>query len=656
MADLIKTLFASGSFIPHGHCYLWQTNLVGLHVLSDAMIALAYYSIPITLVYFVRQRKDLPFDWIFLLFGAFIISCGTTHLMEIWTLWHPAYWLSGMLKAVTALISLYTAIALVQLMPQALLLPSPAQLAEMNQELQQQIHDRQQAEAQVRQLNQVLEAKVAQRTADLEQSMNQVRESMQRATLAMDAAKMGSWEWDLATQTIIWSPYHERLWGYVPGMPERSYEDWARRVHPEDLARVESAIEQARGSDRDFSEEYRVVWDDGSMHWVAAFGRFYFDAQDEPFQMRGMVQDIDERKRTEAAFLESESRFRTLADNISQLAWMADANGWIFWYNRRWFEYTGTTLEQMQGWGWQQVHHPDHLDRVVERYRHCVVETGQTWEDTFPLRGQEGSYRWFLSRAIPITDEDGKILRWFGTNTDITDLKYVQDTLEERNKELDSFVHVVSHDLKAPLRAIANLSEWIEEDLDGKLEANTQQQMALLRSRVYRMEAMISGLLNYARVGRVNFELESVAVADLLLEVMDSLAIPTTFTVKIAPDFPTILTKRLLLFQVFANLIGNGIKHHDRPDGTIRLAVVDRKEFYEFVVADDGPGIAPEDQASIFTMFQTGSSQKKDSTGVGLAIVKKIIEAETGTIRVESQIGQGTTFYFTWPKQPRGPA
>ncbi|OUC16708.1 MAG: hypothetical protein B0A82_00335 [Alkalinema sp. CACIAM 70d] len=653
MAELIETLFSSSSFIPHGHCYLWQTNLVGLHVLSDTIIALAYYSIPITLVYFVQKRKDLPFDWIFLLFGAFIISCGTTHLMEIWTLWHPDYWLSGLLKAGTALISLYTAIALVQLIPQALLLPSPAQLSEMNQQLQQQIHDRQQAEAQVRQLNQALEAKVAQRTADLEQSMNQVRESMQRATLAMDAAKMGSWDWDLATQKIIWSTYHEWLWGYEVGTAERSYEDWARRVHPEDLARVEAAIEQAQVTDSDLSEEYRVVWEDGSVHWVASFGRFYRGEKGERLQMMGLVQNVDERKRTEAALLESESRFRTLADNISQLAWMADSNGWIFWYNRRWFDYTGTNLEQMQGWGWQKVHHPDHIDRVVERYRHCVVETGQIWEDTFPLRRRDGVYRWFLSRAIPITDENGKILRWFGTNTDVTDLKNVQNTLEERNNELDSFVHVVSHDLKAPLRAIANLSEWIEDDLDGKLEADTQQQMVLLRSRVYRMEAMITGLLNYARVGRGYVEIEAVVVADLLLEVIDSLAIPTTFTVKVAPDLPTILTKRLLLFQVFANLIGNGVKHHDRADGLIQVSVIDRQEFYEFGVADDGPGIAPEEQASIFNMFQSGSSQKKDSTGVGLAIVKKIIESETGIIRVESQVGQGTAFYFTWPKQPR---
>ncbi|MBD2121327.1 PAS domain S-box protein [Trichocoleus sp. FACHB-262] len=132
-----------------------------------------------------------------------------------------------------------------------------------------------------------------------------------------------------------------------------------------------------------------------------------------------------ERQRTEAALQESEERFRTLADNISQLAWMANENGWIFWYNRRWFDYTGTTLGEMQGWGWQQVHHPDHVDRVVKHIRHCF-ETGEQWEDTFPLRGRDGTYRWFLSRAIPIRDEQGRILQWFGTNTDITERKQAE--------------------------------------------------------------------------------------------------------------------------------------------------------------------------------------------------------------------------------------
>jgi len=135
MLEILQSFFADGSFIPHGHCYLWQPMLVWLHILSDVLIAAAYYFIAITLIYFFQARQDLPFKRILLLFGAFIISCGTTHIMEIWTLWHPTYWLSGLLKALTALISVYTFIVLVPIIPQALALPSPAQLEIANCQL-----------------------------------------------------------------------------------------------------------------------------------------------------------------------------------------------------------------------------------------------------------------------------------------------------------------------------------------------------------------------------------------------------------------------------------------------------------------------------------------------------------------------------------------
>jgi PAS domain S-box-containing protein len=146
MLEVFKHLFASGTFIPHGHCYLWKPELVWLHIVSDSLIAIAYYSIPITLVYFVRKRVDLPFNWIFLLFGAFIIACGTTHVMDIWTLWHPTYWLSGFIKALTAVISLHTAVALVPLVPKALALPSAAPLEKALSKLEHEITERKRTE------------------------------------------------------------------------------------------------------------------------------------------------------------------------------------------------------------------------------------------------------------------------------------------------------------------------------------------------------------------------------------------------------------------------------------------------------------------------------------------------------------------------------
>jgi signal transduction histidine kinase len=224
--------------------------------------------------------------------------------------------------------------------------------------------------------------------------------------------------------------------------------------------------------------------------------------------------------------------------------------------------------------------------------------------------------------------------------------------LERRNQELDQFVYVVSHDLKAPLRAISNLSEWIEMDLEGQLPPENQQQLQLLRTRTQRMTAMIDGLLNYSRVGRAKMATEVVEVSELLAEVIDSLNPPPQFVIKIASPMPTLLTKRLFLSQVFANLINNAIKHRDREEGSLEISVQEDANFYEFALKDDGPGIAPEDHERIFMIFKTlRPSENNESTGVGLSIVRKIIETEGGAIRLESQLQQGTTFYFSWPKQ-----
>src|SRR5258708_40149955 len=148
----------------------------------------------------------------------------------------------------------------------------------------------------------------------------------------------------------------------------------------------------------------------------------------------------DVRKQAVRAEAETrEQQFRTLAISICQLAWMADSEGYIFWYNGRWYDYTGTTLEEMQGWGWQKVHHPDEVGRVVERIK-VAFASGEPWEDTFPLRSKTGEYRWFLSRALPIFDAEGKVARWFGTNTDITAQRDLEQALRESRDQLEQKV------------------------------------------------------------------------------------------------------------------------------------------------------------------------------------------------------------------------
>ncbi|RVQ68846.1 PAS domain S-box protein [Croceicoccus ponticola] len=163
-----------------------------------------------------------------------------------------------------------------------------------------------------------------------------------------------------------------------------------------------------------------------------------------------IARDVGALETARQQLAESEKRFKMLADNISQLAWIADKEGWKFWYNQRWFDYTGTTLDEMKGWGWEKVHHPDHVDRVVKRLKHSW-DTGEIWEDTFPLRGRDGQFRWFLSRASPIRDEAGEIACWFGTNTDINDQRAQAESIE-------TLLNEVNHRSKNMLTLIQSLA------------------------------------------------------------------------------------------------------------------------------------------------------------------------------------------------------
>lgn len=227
-------------------------------------------------------------------------------------------------------------------------------------------------------------------------------------------------------------------------------------------------------------------------------------------------------------------------------------------------------------------------------------------------------------------------------------LAMTNNTLMQRNEELDRFGYIVSHDLKAPLRGIKNLAEWIEEE-DNQLTEDSQNYLHLQQKRIVRMENLIDGLLQYARVGKENAARETVDVGQLLKEVIDSLEPPATMAIVIEGKMPIITTQRIYLEQVFGNLISNAIKHHPRLDGKIIISVREQEDFYEFTVADDGDGITPTAQTKIFNIFHTLKNEPQN-TGIGLAIVKKIIEDGGGKIVVDSEVGKGATFRFQWAK------
>jgi PAS domain S-box-containing protein len=223
--------------------------------------------------------------------------------------------------------------------------------------------------------------------------------------------------------------------------------------------------------------------------------------------------------------------------------------------------------------------------------------------------------------------------------------------LARSNQELDQFAYVASHDLKAPLRGIANLSQWIEEDLGAKLEGENKEQMEMLRGRVHRMEALIDGILQYSRAGRMKAKPESIDTGALVREVIELMAPSKGIQIAVAPEMPTLRAEKIPLQQVFMNLLGNAIKHAGAVEPKIDVSWEDAGPFYEFSVRDNGQGIAPQYHERIFGIFQTLEARDKiEGTGIGLSVVQKIVESKGGRVWVESEVGRGARFKFLWPK------
>lgn len=343
-------------------------------------------------------------------------------------------------------------------------------------------------------------------------------------------------------------------------------------------------------------------------------------------QVEDVTAIIKERQKAEEARA-GEARFRAMADALPQLAWIADEKGWIYWYNRRWYEYTGRTREEMEGWGWRDVHHPDHVDRVVNGIQHSW-DTGEPWEDTFPLRGADGEYRWFLSRAVPLKDAEGRVMRWFGTNTDIT----------ERQKREDFqklLLHEVSHRVKNSLAMVSGLLDLQARSLTGSMRHTIEDASVRVRT----VATVHDQLWRQA-------DAREIELAPFLSNLAAAVATAAPRHATIVDVEPAIVSAdaAVPIGLLVNELVTNAYKHAYAPGtaGEVRIAGHRTQEQrYELEVADSGRGL-PGD-------FDLGKSSRGS---LGMRVIKSLATQLRGTLKVSSA-QPGARFTVEFPLKTR---
>ncbi len=594
MLEVLKIFFASGPFIPHGHCYLWKPHLVWLHILSDSLIALAYYSIPVTLVYFVRKRQDLPFNWIFLLFGSFIVACGTTHVIEIWTLWHPTYWLSGSIKAATAMVSVYTALELVPLVPKALALPSPAQLETANRALLHQINERQRAEEALQKAYDQLEIRVAERTAELRAANQRLQTEIVERQRAEEEVRL----LQSMTQAISEAQdFHSALAVVVHKVCEAT--DWdfgeAWIPQPDKTALVYSA---ACYSSNNRLEKYRKLSEGLAFPpGIGLPGRVWLSQQPEWLQEVSLQSD----KISFRGEIARECGLRCglgipIIANEQVLAVL------VF------FMFDACVEEQ----------------RLVETVSAVATQLGGVIQ------------RKQAEEAIKQLNQD---------------LQRQTVELEAANKELEAFSYSVSHDLRAPLRAMNGFSRILLKEYAPQLAPEAKRYLQMVRDNAQQMGQLIDDLLTFSRLSRSPLKKQPVAptaIACLALTELRHEQENRQVEMSIS-DLPVCQADPALLKQVWVNLLANALKFtRQRQIARIEVGYQQADGELVYFVKDNGVGFDMQYAHKLFGVFQRlHRAEEYDGTGVGLAIVRRIIDRHGGRVWAEAKVNEGATFYFT---------
>ncbi len=340
---------------------------------------------------------------------------------------------------------------------------------------------------------------------------------------------------------------------------------------------------------------------------------------------------------------------------------ITDKNGFAEWVNDGFVRLTGYGFEEVVGKNAAEMLSGKNSDQTtLEELKNCIIKR-QPFTGEVLKYHKDGTKFWTQVTMTPIVEEENNETKFIFIESNVTvrkvaeeKMKQYMDNLEKSNAELDKFAYVVSHDLKAPLRAIGNLTGWIEEDMGEKLDNDIRGHFNTIKGRVLRMEGLINGILDYTKAAKDGANIETFSAEELVRDSIDLIGAPANAVINIRENMPVMNSEKVKIQQLFLNLIHNAVKYNDKEDIQVEIGVEDKGKEWQFYVKDNGPGIEQRYHEKIFVIFQTLNARDEvESRGVGLAIVKKIIEEAGGKIWVESEKGKGAAFYFTWLKEKK---
>ncbi|MFC1458518.1 PAS domain S-box protein [Microvirga arabica] len=517
-------------------------------------------------------------------------------------------------------------------------------------------------------------------------SQEALRESEQRFRLVAESAPVMLWMSDQLGKCVYLNRAQREFWG-VEDADVQDF-NWGPTVHLDDQEGLLASLTRAMQTHSTFTTEARFQRSDGEYRIIRSDAQPRFGSEGEFLGMIGVNVDITEARQAEKALQESEERFRVIANSIDQLIWATQPDGFHDYYNQRWYEYTGVPEGTTDGEGWNGMFHSDDQDRAWGVWRRCL-ETGEPYHIEYRLRHRSGEYRWVLGRAQPLRDSTGRIVRWYGSCTDIHDLKQAQEEtrrlasmlaervaeLDEANEEIQRFAYIVSHDLRAPLVNVMGFTSELEaaqaeverfyRQVLGKdphlvtpearmaIEMDLPEAIGFIRSSTVKMDKLINAILKLSRQGRRVLMPEPLSMRQLLEAQCQSVAhqLHGRGAELLIEAVPNLTSDRLAIEQIFGNLIDNAVKYLDssRP-GQIVVRGRDHGVSVQLEIEDNGRGIAPQDFERIFDLFRRSGVQDQQGEGIGLAHVRALVRRLGGTITVSSRLGEGSTFTVVLPK------